>query len=101
MGVSKKTMNKKTVVLGMVLWLPFAGPSRAQAPAPQAPAQILTRDDLDTLVAIARKDTLAHKADIVAKNMILDGAQASAFWPLWYWSGSTPIPTRFERWMRS
>ena len=25
----------------------------------------------------------------------------SAVRPLSYWSGSTPIPTRFERWMRS
>ena len=76
-------MNRKTIVLGMVLSLPLAGLSPAQAPAPQAPAQILTRDDLDALVALARKDTLANKADIVAKNMTLDGAQASAFWPLY------------------
>ena len=76
-------MNRNTVWLGVVLSLSLAGRSPAQAPAPQAPAQILTRDDLDALVALARKDTLANKADIIAKNMILDGTQASAFWPLY------------------
>jgi hypothetical protein len=74
-------MIKKTILLGMVLSLPLS--SLALAQAPPASGQILTRDDLDALVAIARKDTLAHKADIVAKNMTLDGAQASAFWPLY------------------
>jgi len=68
-------------LLGMVLALPFAGDARAQAPAP--PAQVATKDDLDALVLLARQDTLAHKADIVAKNMILDSAEASAFWPLY------------------
>ena len=71
-------MSKKTILRAMVLSLPLASLSLAQGPA-----QIVTRDDLDALVAIARKDTLAHKADIVAKNMILDGAQAAAFWPLY------------------
>ncbi len=74
-------MSKKAILLGMVLCLPLSAPALAQAPP--ASGQILTRDDLDALVTIARKDTLAHKADIVAKNMILDGAQASAFWPLY------------------
>jgi len=71
-------MNGKTILLGMTLGLPLASLALAQGPA-----QIVTKDDLDTLVAIARKDTLAHKADIVAKNMTLDGAQAGAFWPLY------------------
>ena len=71
-------MSNKTILMGLLLGLPLAGPSHAQGPA-----QIVTKDDLDALVAIARKDTLAHKADIVAKTMILDGAQAAAFWPLY------------------
>lgn len=71
-------MTKKTILLGLLLGLPFAGLAHAQGPA-----QIVTKDDLDALVAIARKDTLAHKADLVAKNMTLDGGQASAFWPLY------------------
>lgn len=71
-------MNTKSILLGIALSLPLSSLSLAQGTA-----QIATKDDLDTLVAIARKDTLAHKADIVAKNMILDGAQASVFWPLY------------------
>jgi hypothetical protein len=71
-------MNRKTILLGMTLCLPLASLALAQGPT-----QILSKDDLDSLVAIARKDTLAHKADIVAKNMTFDGAQAGAFWPLY------------------
>lgn len=77
-------MNRNTLLLGAALFLPIASLARAQAPAPAPqPAQIVTKDDLDALVAIARKDTLAHKADLVAKNMVLDGSQAGVFWPLY------------------
>ena len=71
-------MNRNSILLGLALALPLTSISAAQGSA-----QIASKDDLDTLVAIARKDTLAHKADIVSKNMILDGAQAAAFWPLY------------------
>jgi hypothetical protein len=71
-------MTRRDTLLGLTLCLPLATTALAQAPA-----QIVTKDDLDALVAIARKDTLAHKADIVAKNMVFDGAQAGAFWPLY------------------
>jgi len=79
-------MNKKSILLAAVLSLPFAGLSLAQTPA-KAPAagaaKAPVKDDLDALVALARKDTRAHKADIVAKNLTLDSTQAAAFWPLY------------------
>lgn len=71
-------MNRNSIRLSLALALPLASLSFAQGSA-----QIASKDDLDTLVAITHKDTLAHKADIVSKNMILDGAQAAAFWPLY------------------
>jgi len=79
-------MKKNTLMLGVALSLPLAGLALAQtpakAPAPAA-AKAPVKDDLDALVALARKDTLAHKSDIVAKNLTLDAAQAAAFWPLY------------------
>ena len=72
------SMNgKRTILLGVIFALPLAAPLvRAQSAA--AP-----KDDLDALVALARKDVRAGKADIVAKVMKLDAAQAAAFWPLY------------------
>jgi hypothetical protein len=79
-------MKKKSILLVTALSLPFAGLALAQTPA-KAPAATTAKapvkDDLDALVALARKDTLAHKSDIVAKNMTLDAGQAAAFWPLY------------------
>src|SRR5262245_28625469 len=80
-------MMKKSTLLAAALTLPFAGLSLAQTPA-KAPAATTatkapTKDDLDALVALARKDTLAHKSDIVAKNLTLDASQAAIFWPLY------------------
>lgn len=80
-------MSKKTILWGLVLALPLSGQSvLAQAPAAapaKAKAAAPAKDDLDALVALARKDTRAHKSDIVSKNMTLDAAQAAAFWPLY------------------
>ena len=73
-------MSRKTIVLGlMLLALPLAGATLLQAQS--TPAK--TQDDLDALVAMARKDIRTLKADIVAKTMKLDAGQASAFWPLY------------------
>jgi hypothetical protein len=67
--------SKQILLLGMILAL--AGPAWAQTA--KAPAT----DDLDALVAMARKDLRAGKAEVVAKTMKLDAAQAATFWPLY------------------
>jgi hypothetical protein len=52
---------------------------RSQAAAkPEAKAA-----DMDKLVELVRKDMRAEKADIMAKTMKLDAAQATAFWPVY------------------
>jgi hypothetical protein len=67
-------------VLGLILvGLSLAGAPLLRAQSTPAKAQ----DDLDALVALARKDIRTLKADIVAKVMTLDASQASAFWPLY------------------
>jgi hypothetical protein len=39
--------------------------------------------DTDKMIELLRKDVRAEKADIVAKTMKLDSAQATAFWPVY------------------
>jgi hypothetical protein len=51
--------------------------------AQTGPAAQTKAADLDKLVELLRKDVRKEKADIVAKTMKLDAAQASAFWPVY------------------
>jgi hypothetical protein len=58
--------------------LAFAAPQAAQTEK-KAP----TREDIDKLVEVMRKDVRAEKADIVSKTMAFDASQAAAFWPIY------------------
>jgi hypothetical protein len=73
-------MSRRTVLSGLVCVVALASASLVLAQSTPAKTQ---PDDLDALVAMARKDLRAGKADIVAKAMKLDASQAAAFWPLY------------------
>jgi hypothetical protein len=70
-------MSKRAILLGLTLAL--ATPLLARAQAAKTPP----KDDLDALVALARKDLRASKADVLGKAMKLDATQAATFWPLY------------------
>jgi hypothetical protein len=53
------------------------------AAAQTPPAQDTKQADTERLIELLRKDVRAEKADIVAKTMKLDAAQAAAFWPIY------------------
>jgi hypothetical protein len=80
-------MTRKLMLGTGVCALALAGPLVAapQAAAPQAPAATATPSaaDIDKLVDLLRKDVRAEKADLIAKTMNLDAAQAAAFWPVY------------------
>jgi hypothetical protein len=59
----------------------FLAPSLAHAQAAAKPEAKAA--DVDKLVELVRKDVRAEKADIMAKTMKLDAAQATAFWPVY------------------
>jgi hypothetical protein len=69
----------RALVMGAVAWLGAAAPAAAQGTG----TVVLSEADVDKLVELVRKHVRAEKADIVAKNMKLDAAQASAFWPVY------------------
>jgi len=81
-------MKNKTIVVcaasGLLgLLAAGAGAQSQSAPAAHKPTAAEQRADLDKLVELVRKDVRAEKADIVAKTMSLDSAQATAFWPVY------------------
>jgi hypothetical protein len=53
------------------------------AAGPQAPASTAPGSDVDQIVSLIRKDVRAEKADILAKTLKLDSAQAAKFWPIY------------------
>ena len=73
-------MSRRTVLSGLACAVALTSASLLLAQSAPAKAQ---PDDLDALVAMARKDLRAGKADIVAKAMKLDASQAATFWPLY------------------
>jgi len=77
----KKTLYS-SLAFAAALGLVAAAPVRAQAPAAAKPTPAKSAD-LDTLIEMMRKDVRAEKADIVAKTMKLDSAQAAIFWPVY------------------
>jgi uncharacterized FlgJ-related protein len=70
-----KTKTVSAIVTSLML-AAAAATVRAQAPAAK------TSDD-DKLIELVRKDVRAGKADIIAKTMNFDAAQAAAFWPVY------------------
>jgi len=69
----------KTRLVGMIglgIALAVSGTAWAQTAAP-------ARADEERLIELIRKDVRAEKADIIAKTMTLDAAQAAAFWPVY------------------
>jgi hypothetical protein len=73
-------MNKTTLpwVAAAVFVLTVPGGYAQTTPAAKAKSA-----DTDQLVELVRKDVRAEKADIVAKTMKLDSAQAAVFWPVY------------------
>ena len=61
------------------LMLSLGASSLASGQAKPAPA----KDDVDALIALARKDVRAEKAEIIGKTLTLDATQAAAFWPIY------------------
>jgi len=71
-----KTKTLTWAATGLMLAVAASTTVRAQAPAAKAP-------DVDKLIELVRKDVRGQKADIIAKTMNFDAAQAAAFWPVY------------------
>jgi hypothetical protein len=71
-----KTKALRWAGTGLVLALAASTAVRAQTTAAKAP-------DMDKLIELLRKDVRGQKADIIAKTMNFDAAQAAAFWPVY------------------
>lgn len=75
---------KTTLTLGAAAFaLTLAGSAFAGPQAAQTEKKAATREDIDKLVEVMRKDVRAQKADIISKTMAFDAAQAAAFWPVY------------------
>ena len=74
----KKTMWMTAGVFGLA-----AAVASAQAPAAGTQTAAQKQADVDKVIELFRKDVRAEKADIVAKTMKLEAAQAAAFWPVY------------------
>jgi lipoprotein-anchoring transpeptidase ErfK/SrfK len=71
-------------VAGTAAAAPQAQPAQPAKPASAAAeAKAKNAADTDKLVELLRKDVRGEKADVVAKTMKLDAAQAAAFWPVY------------------
>ena len=68
----------KTMFLAAVA-LTLAGSAWSADPKPAQPAAAPTQEEI---VAQFRSDLMASRADIMAKGLKLDAAQAAKFWPL-------------------
>src|SRR4029453_6945660 len=66
-------------------WLPVALGLlvAATAGAQTSPPADAKTADADKVIELFRKDVRAEKADIIAKTMKLEAAQAAAFWPVY------------------
>jgi pyruvate/2-oxoglutarate dehydrogenase complex dihydrolipoamide acyltransferase (E2) component len=77
-----------TLVALTVAGTAWAGPQATGQPAAKpattaASKAAAQQADDDRLVDLLRKDVRAGKADVIAKTMNFDSAQAAAFWPVY------------------
>jgi hypothetical protein len=75
---SSRTMPKKTILVVAAVALAVAPCVRAQEKSAAK-----SREDMDKLVELVRKDVRKDKADIIAKTMEFDSTQSAAFWPVY------------------
>jgi len=76
-------MKTKLTLGAAAAALALAGFAFAAPQAAQTEKKAPTREDIDKLVEVMRKDVRAEKADIISKTMAFDAAQAAAFWPVY------------------
>ena len=76
-------MKTKLTLGAAAAALALAGFAFAAPQAAQTEKKAPTREDIDKLVEVMRKDVRAEKADIISKTMAFDATQAAAFWPVY------------------